>query len=135
MIPERFQREEYGRKIIIERLPNWLTLRSTPLAPSFINKLAAVESDLLHFHFPYPFGETAWLFAGRKLPYVVTYHSDIGPAKILRRFSGRSCTGSFRVRKKFLPRLSLLSNRLRFYRDTRIKFKIVPLGIDPERLP
>lgn len=129
----RFQREEYGRKITVERLPNWLTLRSTPLAPSFINKLAAVESDLVHFHFPYPFGETAWLFAGRKLPYVVTYHSDIVRQKVLLRFYRPFMNKFFQGAKRILATsrpLAEFSPVLSHYAD---KVKIVPLGINPER--
>jgi glycosyltransferase involved in cell wall biosynthesis len=128
-----FQREEYGRKIIVERLPNWLTLRSTPLAPSFVNKLAAIESDLIHFHFPYPFGETAWLFADRKLPYVVTYHSDIVRQKILRRFYRPFMHRFFQGAQKILATSQPLvesSPVLSRYSD---KVEIVPLGIDPER--
>lgn len=128
-----FQREEYGRKIIVERLPNWLTLRSTPLAPSFVNKLAAVESDLVHFHFPYPFGETAWLFADRKLPYVVTYHSDIVRQKILRLFYRPFMHRFFQGARKILATSRPLvesSPVLSRYSD---KVEIVPLGIDPER--
>lgn len=129
----RFQREEYGKKVIVERLPNWLTLRSTPLAPSFINKLAAVESDLLHFHFPYPFGETAWLFAGCKLPYVVTYHSDIVRQKVLLRFYRPFMNKFFQGAKRILATSGPLvefSPVLSNYAD---KVKIVPLGIDSER--
>ncbi len=33
--------------------------------------------DVLHFHFPYPWGEVAWLQARPQVPTVVTYHSDI----------------------------------------------------------
>jgi glycosyltransferase involved in cell wall biosynthesis len=129
----RFQREEYGEKIIVERLPNWLTLRSTPLAPAFIKKLAMIDSDLIHFHFPYPFGETAWLLAGNKRPYVVTHHSDIVRQKVLawfyRPLMDKFFDGAARILATSRP-LAESSPVLSRYPD---KVKIVPLGIDPEK--
>jgi glycosyltransferase involved in cell wall biosynthesis len=129
----RFQREEYGEKIIVERLPNWLTLRSTPLAPSFLKKMSLIESDLIHFHFPYPFGETMWLLAGNKRPYVVTYHSDIVRQKVLARFyrplMDKFFQGAAGIIATSQP-LAELSSVLSRYAD---KVKIVPLGIDPEK--
>jgi glycosyltransferase involved in cell wall biosynthesis len=42
--------------------------------------------DLLHFHFPWPFGDLAFLLSGLQKPYIVTYHSDIVKQKWLKRF-------------------------------------------------
>ncbi len=37
----------------------------------------AMESDLLHYHFPWPFADILHLTAARHKPAVMTYHSDI----------------------------------------------------------
>ena len=38
---------------------------------------AAPPADVVHMHFPYPWGEVAWLSSGLDTPSVLTYHSDI----------------------------------------------------------
>jgi rhamnosyl/mannosyltransferase len=55
---------------------------STPIAWGFAREIRAEAAraeppDVFHFHFPYPWGETAWLAARPDTPMVVTYHSDI----------------------------------------------------------
>ena len=127
----RFQKEEHGEKLIIERLPNWLTLRSTPLAPSFVKKMALLDSDLIHFHFPYPFGETAWLLAGNKQPYIVTYHSDIVRQKILARFYQPFMDKFFQGAAKIIATSRPLAESSPVLSKYPDKVKVVPLGIDP----
>ena len=34
-------------------------------------------ADVVHFHFPWPFGDLLQYFARIKKPYIITYHSDI----------------------------------------------------------
>src|SRR6185503_16175423 len=53
------------------------TLASTPISlalPSFLRREAA---DVVHLHFPYPWGEIANLVGGRGRRVILTYHSDI----------------------------------------------------------
>lgn len=69
----------------VERLPRAFEYASTPVSWQFASALRAeprreppaARPQLLHFHFPYPWGELAWLRAKPPLPLVVTYHSDI----------------------------------------------------------
>jgi glycosyltransferase involved in cell wall biosynthesis len=66
----------------VERLPRAFEYASTPVSWQFASALRAEARrpeppTLLHFHFPYPWGELAWLRARPPLPLVVTYHSDI----------------------------------------------------------
>src|SRR5690606_24848712 len=37
----------------------------------------AAKVDLVHYHFPWPFADLTHLAFGRKVPSIVTYHSDI----------------------------------------------------------
>lgn len=61
---------------------------STPVVPGMARALR-VESrhpgapDLFHLHFPYPWGEVAWLRAKVPQPTVLAYHSDIVRQKTL----------------------------------------------------
>jgi O-antigen biosynthesis rhamnosyltransferase len=34
-------------------------------------------ADVIHYHYPWPFGDLLWLHSGARKPSVVTYHSDI----------------------------------------------------------
>jgi rhamnosyl/mannosyltransferase len=74
--------EETVNGVDVVRLPRACELSSTPISWGFSRELRREEHrkpapDLLHFHFPYPWGEIAWLTARPKLPLVVMYHSDI----------------------------------------------------------
>lgn len=61
---------------------------STPVVPGMalaLRKESAREGapDLFHLHFPYPWGEVAWLRAKVSQPTVLAYHSDIVRQKAL----------------------------------------------------
>ncbi|MCL2654202.1 MAG: glycosyltransferase [Coriobacteriia bacterium] len=84
----------YAEEVIcgveVLRLPRRTEVASTPIAHNFGRVLAheARSADLLHFHFPYPWGEAQWTLqaASKTAPYVVTYHSDIVRQKLALRF-------------------------------------------------
>lgn len=70
----------------VVRLGRAFAYASTPVVPGMAGaiKRVAKTSDLLHLHFPYPWGEVEWLRAmkaldrrGSRIPTVMTYHSDI----------------------------------------------------------
>jgi rhamnosyl/mannosyltransferase len=46
-------------------------------------KRLALESDLIHYHFPWPFADLVHFIAAPKKPTVLTYHSDIIRQKLL----------------------------------------------------
>jgi len=78
--------EEVIGGVEVVRLPRRTEIASTPIAHNFGRVLAyeARTADLLHFHFPYPWGEAQWVLqsASKTTPYVVTYHSDIVRQKL-----------------------------------------------------
>ena len=80
---DRFVSEEIVDQVRIARVPTWLTLASTPLAPAMITRLRAYRGDILHLHFPNPMAVLAYLASGYRGPVVVTYHSDMVRQKIL----------------------------------------------------
>jgi glycosyltransferase involved in cell wall biosynthesis len=75
--------EETLDSIPVTRVPTWLTLASTPLAPAMVARLRAYSGDILHLHFPNPMAVLAYLGSGYRGPVVVTYHSDMVRQKIL----------------------------------------------------
>ena len=76
----RYAQEVIGGVEVI-RLPRLLEKAATPIAHHYrdVLRYESQRCDVMHFHFPYPWGEFGWLFAHRshKIPYVVTYHTDI----------------------------------------------------------
>ena len=74
--------EETMGGVEVVRLPRAAELSSTPISWGFARELAKEARrdpapDVFHFHFPYPWGEIAWLTARPDVPCVVSYHSDI----------------------------------------------------------
>lgn len=77
---ERAEETRAGVEVI--RLPRAFERASTPVSWGFARELTTEACrepgpDIFHFHFPYPWGEMAWLQARPDKPMVVTYHSDI----------------------------------------------------------
>jgi glycosyltransferase involved in cell wall biosynthesis len=110
-----------------------LSAASTPLSPAIALYLQHSDADLIHLHFPYPIGESAFLLAGRERPMVLTYHSDIVRQKSL-----------LRLYRPVLRRVLARANRIiatspqyvrssEFLPDYEDKVRVVPLGIDVER--
>jgi glycosyltransferase involved in cell wall biosynthesis len=103
---------------------------STPLSLDFLRHLRREPADIVHLHFPYPPGELgAWLLR-RRVPTVITYHSDVVRqryilwlyAPFLRRILSHAegiIAGS--------PQYVASSPYLRPVRD---KCTIIPFGID-----
>ena len=62
------------------------TFSSAPFSLIALSKFRElIESyDVIHYHFPNPFGDLLYLFFGRNKPSIVTYHSDIVRQKYLK---------------------------------------------------
>jgi rhamnosyl/mannosyltransferase len=80
--------------VAVTRLARAFEYASTPVAfgmkRALLDEAARPDApDVVHLHFPYPWGEFAWLRAGiggrvrGGLPTVLTYHSDIVRQKVL----------------------------------------------------
>ncbi|WP_034913160.1 glycosyltransferase family 4 protein [Erwinia sp. 9145] len=72
---------------LIYRVKTLYEFASTPFSYSAIRqfKKLAEDSDIIHYHFPYPFMDFMHFAAGIKKPSVVSYHSDIVKQKTLLR--------------------------------------------------
>jgi len=78
--PERVEESIGGVDVL--RLPRQFALSSAPIALSMPGALRAemyrsAPPDIMHLHFPYPWGELSFLQAKPDVPSVVLYHSDI----------------------------------------------------------
>lgn len=115
----------------IHRYPRNLDVASTGMSLQFLMRFRreAAWADLLHFHFPWPFGDLAYLMSGIETPAVMTYHSDIvKQAQLLRLYRP--------LRDRHLGRMARIvatspnyvasSEVLQQWRD---KVEVVPCGI------
>jgi rhamnosyl/mannosyltransferase len=70
----------------VTRTKTNITLASTPMSFSALKlfRKKVEECDIVHYHYPYPFGDFLKLFCARNKPSVVTYHSDIVKQRYLK---------------------------------------------------
>jgi rhamnosyl/mannosyltransferase len=109
------------------------TVASTPISWKLIAWLWRLEADLVHLQFPYPWGEMAYLLAGRKRPLIITYQSDVvRQARLLRLY--RPLLWRVLGRAKWLiatsQRYLETSPYLGRFKD---RCQVIPLGIDHGR--
>lgn len=67
----------------IHEVPTLGTIARTSIAPTLLRQAVRSKPDLLHFHFPYPWIESLQVLSLNKIPYIVSYHGDIGRFKFL----------------------------------------------------
>lgn len=124
-----YRYERWG-SVPVQRAETLACVASTPVAPGFGRLLRRLKADILHFHFPYPWGEAAALLAGVRAPYVVTYHMDIVRQRLLgtlyRPIAARFLAGAARI-VTFSPQLREHSAALAPFRDKTV---VIPGGVD-----
>ena len=106
---------------------------SAPVAPSLWRWLGRLDSDIYHFHFPYPIGDLSYFVSQKKGKLIVSYHSDIVRQK-------RLMTIYRPIMNRFLRRADLIlagspnmvenSPVLKEYKD---KCRVFHYGIDIEK--
>src|SRR5262249_440560 len=92
-------------------------------------------ADLIHLHFPWPFGDLVHLLNGAPKPSVVTYHSDIVRQRWLRKLYAPLMNRFLHSASAIVPtspNYFAASQALGKYSD---KINIVPIGIDEGSYP
>lgn len=131
--PSRVTERIDGVEVV--RLARLLALSSTPVAPGMPLAIRRERgrADVIHLHFPYPWGELAWLFANPGVPAVLTYHADIVRQKRL-----------LSLYRPFLKRVLKRVDRIivgaptmvegsEFLRPHADKCRVVPFAIEVDR--
>ncbi|MFV8782436.1 glycosyltransferase [Microbulbifer sp. SA54] len=113
----------------------WFSLASCCVGPGMLRLLNKKSPDLLHFHFPWPFGDLVYLLAGSSRPLVITYHSDV----VRQRFLGALYRP---LMKRFFARADRIVATSQNYvesseilKDYRHKTEVIPLGISESGYP
>ena len=117
----------------VERLGRWFGVSRLELCPSLpwrIRQLTA-QADIVHLHTPNPLMLAGWWLAGnRKVPMVVTHHSDVIKQRLLR-YAVAPFESSVYGKAKLIfsdsPTYGQGSPALQRHED---KVSILPLGID-----
>ena len=121
------------------RLARSIAVGSTPIAPGMPGAIRDATTgeratEVLHFHFPYPWGDWSWLLSGAKGPAVMTYHADIVRQK-------RMLVAYAPVLRRVLERVDRIivgapqiAENSPFVSRHLDKVRVVPFAIDTNRL-
>jgi len=79
LTPGKARREQAPEGYEIIRYHRDLYVASTGLSLSFLRgfRKEAAWADVLHMHFPWPFGDLAYMLSGTRKPTLLSYHSDV----------------------------------------------------------
>ena len=114
-----------------------LEISSTPFSIEAFIKFRKLtpKFDLIHYHYPYPFGDLLHLYGAQSIPSIVTYHSDI----IRQRFLKHPYYPLQTIFLNSVDRIVCTSKR---YAETsnvlkkyHAKTEIISLGIDENNYP
>lgn len=131
---DRRTRQEDDNGVRVIKAARLVAPASTPISLVMPLLLHRQRPDLIHLHFPYPWGELSALLCGPAVPWVMTYHSDIVRQRVLgtiyrpllKRVLGRTA----RIIATS-PRYVETSPWLRAFAG---KCTVVPLGVDTGKL-
>ncbi len=123
--------------ITVHRYPTTIDVASTPFSTREARDFARFIApyDVLHYHFPWPFGDVLHALAGHRKPSVVTYHSDIVKQKWLKKAYSP-------LMNWFLGHVDAIAPTSPGYLESsadlapfREKCTVIPLGLNPAAYP
>jgi rhamnosyl/mannosyltransferase len=132
---ERTGRTDVIHGVRVVRVAERARLLSSPLCPGFPAALAAEQADLWHLHSPNPLGEASWRSVRPRGALVITYHCDLLRQRALLPLYRPLVRSLFR-RADVLHTTSrqALERRSSLMWPFRERFRVVPLGVDPDPL-
>lgn len=134
--PERIHETPEAR---LERSKSWAAPASCDIGgPQAFRKFGALcaEADVVHYHYPWPFGDLLHLTARHAAPAVVTWHSDIVRQKLFARLY-RPLMDAMLRRVTLIAATSppyAQSSETLARDDIRDRVRIVPLGVEESSL-
>ena len=66
----------------VHRCASLGSLHSVSMAPAFVTALRRYPADICHLHFPNPLADLSCFVGRRKIPLVISYHSDVVSQRI-----------------------------------------------------
>jgi len=128
-------RTEHVDGVRVVRVAERARVLSSPLCPGFPDALAAERADLWHLHSPNPLGEASWQWVRPEGALVLTYHCDLWRQRALLPLYAPLVRALFRRADALhatSPQALARPDSLMWpFRD---RFRVVPLGVDPDPL-
>ncbi|HEU4685960.1 MAG TPA: glycosyltransferase [Nitrospira sp.] len=114
------------------RFPLDLTLASTGISLSLplAYRRLADWADIVHFHFPWPYGDLVHLLTGAGKPLIVTYHLDITRQRLLRWLYAPIMRRFLRGADLIVATSANMVQTSAALRPLRHKTTVIPLGIE-----
>jgi len=130
----RFKTEiEYLEGYRVIRVASLGYLASTPLGVSFSWWMRKLKPDIIHFHFPYPVAELAYLASGVKCKQVVTYHADVVHHPVIWKMLFPFEMRFFKRADRIIATSENLINCSRILNRFKAKTTVVPFGVNLDR--
>lgn len=119
------------------RAPVSFEIASTPMSLQAILafRRAAADCDLIHYHYPWPFGDVLHLLAGRGKPALLTYHSDVVRQRLLMPVYGPLMRRFFASMRALVPTSPNYLQSSLLLQDYREKCHVIPIGLDEHSYP
>jgi rhamnosyl/mannosyltransferase len=121
----------------VHRFPQTFEISSMNVSFALLRDYSklAKQADLVHYHFPWPFGDVLHMYGAHEQPAVVTYHSDIVRQTFLARIYAP-------LMRRFLGRMrALVATSPNYLRTSSVlcehaaKTAIIPIGLDETSYP
>ncbi len=116
----------------ILRSPVDIEVASTPMSLRAFARFreAARKADLIHYHYPWPFGDLLHLLAGQDKPAVLTYHSDVVRQRLLMPLYRPLMRRFFSKVKAIVPTSPNYLKSSRLLQDYLDKTTVIPIGLN-----
>lgn len=131
--PGRRDSDEWRGGVRVLGAGRLATLASTPLSPGLPLLLARLRPELLHLHHPFPPGDLAALLAARRVPLVVTYHSDIVRQRRLGRLLAPLLRATLARARRVIATSPQYIRSSPFLAPVASRCRVVPFGVELER--
>lgn len=121
----------YVQGVEVHQAQTTFSFASTPFSIQMLIKVykIAQHADIIHVHQPFPFADFICFFLAKKIPTIVTYHSDVVTQKFLKFLY-------FGLQLLFLKRVDRIVCTSPNYKESsstlrrfRSKTEVIPLGI------
>lgn len=116
----------------IMRSPVDIEIASTPMSLRAFSRFreAARKADLIHYHYPWPFGDLLHLLAGENKPAILTYHSDVVRQRLLMPLYRPLMRQFFRQVRAIVPTSPNYLKSSTLLQDYLDKTTVIPIGLN-----
>jgi glycosyltransferase involved in cell wall biosynthesis len=125
-----------GATVIIRAQTHW-DVASTPmsLTAASLFREEVRQADLIHYHYPWPFGDLLHLVSGQSKPAVLTYHSDIVRQRVLMHAYKPLLRRFFANVHAVVPTSPNYLQSSPLLQEYRGKTTVIPIGLEEESYP